>query len=328
MNKRFLYFLFCSVMLQPFLALANGSTRNNDAIKVIFDTDMGPDYDDVGAMAVLHSLANQGKVTIEAVMSSNSYTLTGPTIQILNEYFKRPDIPIGIPSGKALSLKSPFCWNEYLIARYPIKRKNYEDAVTLYRKVLSKAEDNSITIITVGFLTNLSDLLSSEADTISDLSGYEMVKKKVKNLYCMGGRFPEGREYNIRRDPLSSKNVIDNWPTEIYFLGFEVGIKILTGKEFFTDYSIKNIPIKDVNIIVIPQRDEDAKVRMRCDQATVLAAADFDKKYFSVIRGDFLLNAKDGSNSWRDNPRGKHYYFIPKASIEDITRTIKELMYK
>ena len=29
-------------------------------VSLIFDTDMAPDYDDVGAMAVLHALADSG----------------------------------------------------------------------------------------------------------------------------------------------------------------------------------------------------------------------------------------------------------------------------
>lgn len=312
------------------LAIALGLfVRSNGQapLKVIFDTDMGPDYDDVGAMAVLHSLADQGKFDIKAVMSSNAFDLTGPTIQVLNEYFDRPGIPIGVPKGKALNYKSPFCWNEYLVTRYPVKRKHYADAVALYRKILSGAADKSITIITVGFLTNLSDLLNSKADSSSNLTGRELVSRKVRNLYCMGGRFPQGKEYNIRRDPAASKNVVDHWPTRIFFLGFEVGIKILTGKELLTDYSIKNSPVKDVNIIVIPQRDEDANGRMSWDQATVLAAADNEGKYFDVVRGNFLLD-DEGGNSWKDDPNGNQYYFTPKVPIEEITKKIKQLMYR
>jgi hypothetical protein len=31
---------------------------------VIFDTDMGPDYDDVGAIALLHAFADSGKASM------------------------------------------------------------------------------------------------------------------------------------------------------------------------------------------------------------------------------------------------------------------------
>ena len=40
-------------------------------VSVIFDTDMGPDYDDVGALALLHALADSGEVRILATVSSN-----------------------------------------------------------------------------------------------------------------------------------------------------------------------------------------------------------------------------------------------------------------
>lgn len=33
-------------------------------VSLIFDTDMAPDYDDVGALAVLHALADSGEVRI------------------------------------------------------------------------------------------------------------------------------------------------------------------------------------------------------------------------------------------------------------------------
>jgi hypothetical protein len=31
-------------------------------VKIIFDTDLGPDYDDVGALAFLHAMSDSGKV--------------------------------------------------------------------------------------------------------------------------------------------------------------------------------------------------------------------------------------------------------------------------
>ena len=45
-------YFFCYTMAQ--------AQKNAEPIPVIFDTDMGPDYDDVGAMAVLHAYADSG----------------------------------------------------------------------------------------------------------------------------------------------------------------------------------------------------------------------------------------------------------------------------
>jgi inosine-uridine nucleoside N-ribohydrolase len=83
-----------------------------------------------------------------------------------------------------------------LAAKYPhkiAKTSDAPDAVETYRKILAKQPDQSVTIVTVGFLTNLADLLDSKPDANSQLSGASLVKKKVKQLVSMAGWFPQGR---------------------------------------------------------------------------------------------------------------------------------------
>jgi len=41
-------------------------------------------------------LQDMGKAKILATMSSNAFETTAPTISVLNTYFNRPGIPIGI----------------------------------------------------------------------------------------------------------------------------------------------------------------------------------------------------------------------------------------
>ncbi|MDR3194486.1 MAG: nucleoside hydrolase, partial [Tannerella sp.] len=62
-------------------------------VHLIFDTDLGPDYDDVGALALLHALADSGEVNILATVSSNKDERVVPCIEVLNTYFGRPAIP-------------------------------------------------------------------------------------------------------------------------------------------------------------------------------------------------------------------------------------------
>ncbi|MFR4236854.1 MAG: hypothetical protein ACLT1W_11875 [Alistipes onderdonkii] len=52
-------------------------------VSLIFDTDMGPDYDDVGRWP-LHALADSGEVDILATVSSNRLETTVPCIDVLN----------------------------------------------------------------------------------------------------------------------------------------------------------------------------------------------------------------------------------------------------
>ena len=95
---------------------------------VIFDTDMGPDYDDVGALALLHAMADSGEVKILATLSSNRYTQSVPCIEVINRYFGRPDIPLGATlNGVYITDSARFSghdyWSEILPDKYPHKTK-------------------------------------------------------------------------------------------------------------------------------------------------------------------------------------------------------------
>ena len=105
--------------------------------------------------------------------------------------------------------------------------------VDLYRQLLSEAEDDSIHIISIGFLTNLADLLRSEPDDWSPLSGSALVSAKVSELVVMVGYYPSGWEYNFGgEDPQSTAYVVENWPSDvpITYSGGELGGNIFSGQ--------------------------------------------------------------------------------------------------
>ena len=54
----------------------------NRPVNLIFDTDMAPDYDDVGALAMLHAMADLGEVNILATVSSNKCETAVPCILV------------------------------------------------------------------------------------------------------------------------------------------------------------------------------------------------------------------------------------------------------
>src|SRR5436190_14223179 len=222
---------------------------------IIFDSDMGPDYDDVGAIALLHAFADSGYIKILATVASTKYEGVAAVFNVLNTYFKRPGILIGVPKGKALELKDKQHWTDSLLRKYPHKIKTNDevnDAIEVYRKTLATQPGKSVIIITVGFLTNLSALLQSKPDKYSKLDGKELVKQKVKQLVCMAGRFPLGSEFNIRMDAGASQFVFDNWKTPVLLSGVEIGFKIKTGLPLVNNIAIQNSPVKDVFRISIP----------------------------------------------------------------------------
>lgn len=94
----------------------NGSISEKK--KIIFDTDMGPDYDDVGAIAILHALADSAECEILATLSCNGHPNVAPTIETFNRYFNRSDIPIGIPENPIVNTIPSNHWNDSVIAKF------------------------------------------------------------------------------------------------------------------------------------------------------------------------------------------------------------------
>ncbi len=261
---------------------------------------MGPDYDDVGAIALLHAFADSGYIKILATVASTKYEGVAAVFDVLNTYFQKPDLLIGVPKGRALELKDSQHWTDSLLLNYPHSIKQNAEvlsATEVYRKSLALQPDGSVTIITVGFLTNLADLLQTEPDKYSKLNGKDLVLQKVKQVVCMAGSFPAGNEFNVRMDAASSKNVFDNWPTPILLSGVEVGFTIKTGLPLIRNDAIQNSPVKDVYRISIPMSRQDSAGRMSWDQTAVLIAVKGYKPWWNIEPGKMVV-ADDGSNTW------------------------------
>src|SRR5665213_384188 len=296
-------------------------------VPIIFDSDMGPDYDDVGAITILHALADQGEAKILATMASTKYEGVAGVLNIFNTYFNHPGIPVGVPKGDALELRDWQHWTDTLLASYPHNIKtNAEawDAVKLYRKILAAQPDHSITIVTVGFLTNLSNLLNTNSDEYSSLSGTELGKRKVKQLVCMGGKSPSRYEFNVPKDAKASQNVYANWPTPIIFSGFEIGEKIKAGLPLIYNNSIKNDPVKDTFRIAIPMAKEDSAGRKSWDETAVLVAIKGYDQWYTLQKGRIIV-ADDGKNTWDDTGTGQAY-LVEKVDYREVRELINQLI--
>ncbi len=302
---------------------------NAQPVSVIFDSDMGPDYDDVGAIALLHAFADKGEVNILATIASTKYDDVAAVFSAFNTYFKRPNIPIAVPKGEALELRDFQHWTDSIIKNYPHavnSNRDVPDAVALYRRVLAIQPNNSVTIITVGFLTNLKNLLQSKADMFSPLNGEQLVKQKVKQLVSMAGRFPSGSEFNINRDFIAAKYVFDHFPAPVLFSGFEIGEKIKCGIPLIQNDSITQSPVKDVFRISIPQAKEDSAGRKSWDETAVLVGVKGYKDWYTVKQGKIIISDKDGSNTWMDDKTSKQYHLVEKAEPAVVQELIDKLI--
>jgi inosine-uridine nucleoside N-ribohydrolase len=302
------------------------SVGTREPVALIFDTDLGPDYDDAGALTLLHALADSGEVRLLATVSCNLYEFTAPCIDVINTYYGRPSLPVGRPLKGVIQADGHRPrWTEALVERFEHKlhkTTDAPDAVKLYRQMLAKEKDSSVVIVTVGFFTNLAALLDSPPDEYSKLNGAELVSKKVKRLVSMAGGFPSGREYNVFCDPAASKKVFDEWPTRIILSGFEIGDKILTGKRLVSS-TISETPAKTVFSICLPQDNPEG--RMSWDQTAALVGVRGIERYFNSVKGK-ITSDDEGNNTWQDLPDGSHEYLTWKTSPDELASIIEKLM--
>jgi inosine-uridine nucleoside N-ribohydrolase len=304
------------------------SAQKKQPVSVIFDTDIAPDYDDVGAMALLHAFADAGEAKILATISCNAFETTVPTISLLNTYFGRPNIPIGITKHEKPNMNCSQKWAEFIVDKYPHKLKSNADAVEatkLYRQILAKQPDQSVTIITVGFFTNLADLLASQPDEFSKLSGKDLIKKKVKLLVSMAAGLNKenrGHEFNVHIDTKASQKVFTEWNTPMLLSGFEIGEKIRTGIRLINNENIQNSPVKDAFHVALT-KDNNKIGRNSWDQTAVLVAIKGIEPYFSTRKLDFEIK-DDGTNVLI--PGDKITYLTEKMPAAEVATIIEDLM--
>jgi len=290
---------------------------------IILDTDLDSDVDDVGALAVLHALANNGEAEILGVIVTSDDMHSPLCADAINTYFQRPDIPIGV--NKKTKFRSFSRYTKAIAEEYPHDLQSYgdaEDATSLYRKILASQLDNSVVIVTVGHLSNLKNLLISEADIHSPLDGITLVKKKVKLWSCMGGKYPEGKEPNFYRpDPGSTSVCVNRWPKQVVFSGAEIGNPIKTGGENFRKHASPESPVRRAYELYNQFRG-----RSSWDQTAVLYAVRGSGKYWSVHTQGHNHIFPDGSNEWRPSPDMDHVYLVKKMKPEKLAEIIEGLM--
>jgi inosine-uridine nucleoside N-ribohydrolase len=293
--------LLAALLILAVAAPASAATP----LHVVFDTDMGNDVDDALALAMLHAFASRGEVKLLAVTVSKDNPWAAEYVRMVDEYYGRGAIPVGIVhDGKTqddgLYVKQ-VC---ELHGRRPEKAA-VSDAVELLRKTLAAESDGAVTLIQVGFSTNLARLLESAPDRYSNLSGMELVKKKVRLLTVMAGNFAAAKpEYNVLTDVPAASKLFATWPTHIYFSGFEVGEAILyPAASIEHDFPADN-PVAEA-YRVYQKMPYD---RPTWDLTTVLFDLRPDRGYFDVSPPGNVTVSPDGSTSFQPNPQGKRYF--------------------
>lgn len=303
-------------------------------VPLIFDTDIGNDCDDVLAMGVIHSLQSRGHCRLVGVTITKDHEQCAPFVDAINTFYGRGDIPIGVCHSGVTRQQSRFTGlvndKDGDRDRYPhdLRRgQDAPDAVALLRKLLAAEADGSVVIAQVGFSTNLSNLLKSPPDDVSPLTGRELVRQKVRLLSVMAGAFApiNGQphyEYNVVEDIPSAKVLAAEWPTEIVYSGFEIGLAApYPAVSIERDYQyVPHHPLKEAYVLYEPPPHN----RPTWDLTSVLYAVLPDRGYFGLSdRGTVTVDDK-GLTTFQATAEGKHRYLT--LTPEQQVRVVEALV--
>lgn len=281
---------------------------NKPVRNIILGSDWWTDCDDCVALRVLCVAHKRGLIKLLGVCLD---ACTDYSVESVDAFIKLEgldDIPVGIDRD-ATDFHGIPIYQKPFAKKYPVYKQTNEnayDAVKLYRKLLSQAEDK-VDIVEIGFNQVLTALLDSEADEYSELNGYELVKSKVGRLWCMAGDFgklkmPEHNFCNNQRSRTAGKILCERFPAPITFLGWEIGIKVVTGNK-----------LEKGDFLLSIMRFHGSFIgRFSWDPMTALCAVIGDEKEagYSFETGYVSVNEKTGANSFVRDAQGPHRYLI------------------
>lgn len=315
------------------------SLQGGEPVAILFDTDIGNDVDDALAMGVLHALESRRECELIGVTITKDHPLAARFVQAVNQFYGRPDIPIGVcRSGKTpepgtflpLAEKQD---GQHL--RYPHHiDRNAPPAVELLRRLLASKPDGSVVIVQVGFSTNLSALLDSKPDQISNMDGMQLASSKVRLLSLMAGAFtkipgPDGqltdhREYNVVEDLDACRQLATKWPGQMLWSGFEIGLACpYPHQSILTDYGyVDHHPLAEAYHLYSPPPHD----RPTWDLTSVLAAVRPSHGYFEVSEPGRVEVDAQGLTRFVPLSDGKHRYLkLPESKRSRVIEALTQL---
>lgn len=265
-------------------------------IQLILDSDFGSSTDDLFAIMMIHNYIDAGRVNLLGVVVDREGEKNAQLVDVFNTYYGHPNIPIGMERN---GVKNPRCFIPYngIVdlqdaqgnALHPrsLDSSQFPDGYKLYRRLLSQAEDKSVVIVAIGFVTTLSQLFESGADEYSPLSGLDLFEQKVKAVYIQSGRFESGDNlcgYNMRIASKQSALFYDRLP-------------------------------KSVDLVMSPSNVGDAMDYQPQDVLVDLSATEVNPiksvyTYYTCDTGqrmwdtNCLVNAVEGDGAYKLSPRG------------------------
>ena len=308
-----------------------------EPVKIIFETDLGNDIDDALALDMLYKYMDTGKAELLAICLNKEGRAPAEYADIMNTWYGYPDVPIGIihdgidceNDAVNYAMAVAEMKDESGNLKYARSLENHDalpESHLLAREILSKQKDGSVTMVSVGFSTNLIRLLDTRPDEYSELDGEELVARKVNLLVIMAGCFndPGIHEYNVVKDIPAAKRIMGEWPTEVVVTPFELGVRVCyPASSIEKDFGwAQDHPMVDAYESYMPMPYD----RPMWDPSAVLYAVERDK-WFSVSPAGRIEVSDVGSTTFTESSEGnRRYLYVDDVQADVMKNHFVELV--
>jgi len=299
--------------------------------KIIFDTDIGCDCDDVIALCLLCAAHNRGECELAAVTCSLPYESAARCSAAILAEYGLESVPVYGMKGDAGSYyrEGSDVYAAKVAERFAelADRGNYidEDPVKGLRKLL--ASGDRFVIAATGPVYNIGRLLESKPDDVSPLDGVSLVAEKVELLALMYGNFSHlGTadapipEWNVKLDIPASKATAELSPVKTVILPFEAGLDMITGAENTAKYGDTR-PSSYAFLC-----HGSANGRHSWDPATVLYAVYGASEWFDDGKGGKVSVNNEGGTDFVEDSDGNCYVLTLKQTKTEIASVIDRLI--
>lgn len=335
-RTRSLATLFISVLTVLSISLHAQLQEPTPPVNLIIDSDMAIDADDVGDHAMMWALADRGEVNVLAVICSSANDYSAPAMRAIATYYGHPNVPIGANKASTPNINNSAtsAYTRQIVNQFGTPgdtRANYPDAVTVYRQALANAPDGSVYIVANGYYEPLQGLLQSQPDSISPLTGVQLVAQKVRRLVSSAGWFPSGGEGNFEADTDAATYVYANWPGEIVNIGADTAFDVTTGPSPTSDPTVD--PVKDAyNLYASAQGLTSATTTAWGQLALLYAVRGGVGTNFTIggYNGQTTIDDTNdqfrGQNFWSPSPQMGHSYLKKQIAASDMAAILNPLI--